>query len=211
MKRNRGYIGCRKARVAGAASLICLLALIAFTAIIIVNSGSDPSANTKSSQSISKDEKNSASVSTRSKKLTKENATKVLKTFMREAESVRAPASRSKENTKAKPTMKGIASDLMINELESERQELESNGWVISGRPEIADVKVLEKKMDASKPTVKVSACVNSKDVKTLDSQGQPIKGGGSENARARHIFTLKQYDKNWRVAARSFPDNPDC
>jgi len=111
-----------------------------------------------------------------------------------------------------KPQMKNIASGAIIAELQNEAQELQSNGWKMTGTPTVSKIKVVSEKLKSSPPTAVISACVDSSGVKTLDSSGRPLQGKGDPtDDTATNIFTLQQEGSAWRVTARTFPDNPSC
>lgn len=106
--------------------------------------------------------------------------------------------------------MQSVAVDHYLEELEAEWLELVTSGWSFSGKPEVVSAEVTDLGSSKQGATAEVVACIDSSQVRMLDAEGDPI--GDSAAPRARQLFTLTQGDDTgWRIAARSFPDNPEC
>lgn len=111
----------------------------------------------------------------------------------------------------AKPikTAKGIGKGYLAA-LNAQRQEFDTNHWKQVGAAKFSGLTVVESKPKASPPTVVVEVCVDSSNVKVLDSKGVNLRAGNS-NLRSLNLFTLQRRHGHWIVAGQSFPDNPTC
>jgi hypothetical protein len=106
----------------------------------------------------------------------------------------------------------GVATGPILLEIENQRQELEVNGWTISGEPSVVSVNVEDSDLRSSPATATVSACIDSTEVTTVDSSGEPLQTTApAPRKRAINIYTLEFASGEWRVASRTFPDNPKC
>ncbi|MGO1538762.1 MAG: hypothetical protein ACTHZ9_01355 [Leucobacter sp.] len=106
--------------------------------------------------------------------------------------------------------MGSVAETNYLAELEAQWQELVTNGWSITGEPEVVSAKVSQLGSSDGALSANVTACVDSSAVRTLDAEGAPL--GEGLTPRALQHFTLTQgTDEHWRIASRSFPDDPEC
>ena len=99
----------------------------------------------------------------------------------------------------------------MLDEVANEQMELASNGWTKTGSEKVTSVEVLSSDPAGTPPSAVLAVCVDSSEVDILDSSGQPIASGSTAHERSINIYTLHLIDGSWRVAARTFPDNPAC
>lgn len=98
-----------------------------------------------------------------------------------------------------------------LAELQAAQQELEVNGWKITGEAKVVAVKVGKVDTAQKAATATVKACIDTAGTKTIDSKGKalPAQTGGT---RAWHIFALAQNpDGTWAVTKHTLPDNPAC
>ena len=98
-----------------------------------------------------------------------------------------------------------------LAELQAQQQELEVNGWKITGDAKVLSVKVGTVDTSAKAATATVKACIDTAATRTVDSRGKPMPApaGGT---RVWHIFTLIQnHDGTWAVTKHTFPNNPAC
>lgn len=108
--------------------------------------------------------------------------------------------------------LKNIAVDAYAAELEAQWQELLSQGWSLSGAPEVVSTEVTRLDDESTPATAEVTACIDSSDVVMSDADGEPIGDASAQLPRARHLFTLVQgEDDIWRISAHSFPNDPKC
>ena len=111
--------------------------------------------------------------------------------------------------------LEAVLSDLAAGsyraELEAQWLELSENGWSYSGDPRVVDLEIVSMDDKSDPATAEVPACIDSSDVTLLDVDGQRIGSQDDVVARAAHLFSLVRDDGTWRVASRSFPDDPAC
>lgn len=108
--------------------------------------------------------------------------------------------------------LKNVAVDSYAAELEAQWQELISQGWTLTGAPELVSTQVTRIDMDAESPTAAVTACVDSSGVIIADAAGQPVGDPAARMPRALHLFDLIQgQDGLWRISAHAFPNDPEC
>lgn len=100
-----------------------------------------------------------------------------------------------------------IAADSYASELEAQWAELAENGWSIEGEQRIDDLEIVS--LDGTQATV--AACIDASDVTMVDASGETIGADRARAPRAQHLFTLTREDGIWRVADRTFPDDPSC
>ncbi|SDK63575.1 hypothetical protein SAMN05216282_10954 [Cryobacterium psychrotolerans] len=138
--------------------------------------------------------------------LNKELATSTVKGFL---ESVAAVDPTSK-SLGAK--LSAVARGAIVDELENEQQELESNGWTQRGKATVKSVTIISTNLTATPPAAVAQACVDSGKVVTLDADGRPLAGTDPAAAHAAlNIYSLQQDGGTWRITARTFPDDPAC
>ena len=138
--------------------------------------------------------------------LNKELATSTVKGFL---DSVAAidPTSKS-----LGAKLSAVARGAIVDELENEQQELESNGWTQRGKASVKSVTIISTNLTATPPTAVAQACVDSSKVVTLDADGRPLAGTDPAAAHAAlNIYSLQQDGGTWRITARTFPDDPAC
>lgn len=108
--------------------------------------------------------------------------------------------------------LKNVATGAYVAELQAQWQELNSQGWTISGSPKIVSSKVTALDTASATPTAQVTTCVDSSAVRILDSAGKPIGSPSAMTPRALNLFSLVQgEDHVWRISTHSFPNNPTC
>jgi len=135
--------------------------------------------------------------------ITKELATKMVTGFVASA----APPS---PGTDVADRLSTVATGAILTELENRDQELQANGWTLSGDPIVKSVTILNSKLTASPPMALVQACVDSSTVVTLDADGKPV-GGPRSTPAALNLYSLQQDAGIWRVISRTFPNDPAC
>lgn len=96
-------------------------------------------------------------------------------------------------------------------EVANDKQELQANGWSRRGNATVESVTVVSSDITTDPATSIAHACVDSSKVVTLDADKKPVGSSGTGVQRALNIFTLHYISDEWRVVARSFPDNPAC
>ncbi|MEO6200345.1 MAG: hypothetical protein ABIX44_04175, partial [Cryobacterium sp.] len=84
-----------------------------------------------------------------------------------------------------------VAKGAILAELENRDQELEANGWTLSGKPVVKSVTILSSNLTASPSTALVQACVDSSKVVTLDSDAKPV-GGPPPTSAALNLYSLQ-------------------
>ena len=104
-----------------------------------------------------------------------------------------------------------IAAGSYLAELESTWLELEANGWSYTGAPRVDGLEILSLDEKATPATAELRACIDSTDVALVDADGERIGAAADAQPRAAHLFSLVREDDTWRVAARTFPDDPTC
>ncbi|UFU05726.1 hypothetical protein [Ruania halotolerans] len=103
-----------------------------------------------------------------------------------------------------------VAGETIIAELEAELLELDSNGWTRTGSAVVDSASVIDQDSTATPPVATVHACIDSSEVRVLDSAGAPLPQDPSA-ARAVNIYTLHQVDGAWVIVSRTFGDDPAC
>jgi hypothetical protein len=103
-----------------------------------------------------------------------------------------------------------VATGAALAEIEAQLLEFEVQGWSLKGEPRFEDVTVLTSDLDGTPPTAAVSVCVDSTDVRLLQSDGSPVASVDGPR-RAVNIYTLAFEDGAWRVLDHTFPDDPTC
>jgi hypothetical protein len=96
-------------------------------------------------------------------------------------------------------------------EVENDKQELKANGWSRRGNATVETVTIISSDITSDPATTIAHACVDSSKVVTLDADKKPVGASGASVQRALNIYTLHYMSDEWRVVARSFPDNPTC
>lgn len=109
----------------------------------------------------------------------------------------------------AADSLEGIATGAYVAEVDAQLQELDANGWTIEGEPTIEAAEVTAIALDAEPPSTTVETCIDSTEVRTIDSAGAPLPGASSP--RALNIFHLQWDGARWLIADRTFPDDPAC
>lgn len=108
--------------------------------------------------------------------------------------------------------LKNVAVDSYAAELEAQWQELVSQGWTLSGAPQVVSTQVTHIDVNAETPTAAVTACVDSSEVVIADAAGNPVGDPAATMPRALHLFDLIQgQDGLWRISAHTFPNDPEC
>lgn len=108
--------------------------------------------------------------------------------------------------------LKNVATDAYAAELEAQWLELNSQGWTVSGSPDLVSTAVTALDTDAAVPTAQVTACLDSSAVVIADYAGDPIGDVSAMTPRALHLFTLLQGDDGvWRISSHTFPNDPTC
>jgi hypothetical protein len=100
-----------------------------------------------------------------------------------------------------------VADGVILEELQAESLEFDTNEWVRTGAPAVVWTKVVES--DSAAGTMTVEACLDSSGVVVTDASGNALPA--TTTPRAINIYTLHQGDRGWVVTARTFPDNPSC
>jgi hypothetical protein len=113
----------------------------------------------------------------------------------------------STTSTAEETDLADVAAGAMLDELAAEREELETNGWTISGRAKVDSVEVV--KASDKHGTATVLACIDSSAVTILDADGAPL--GASQTPRALNLFTLIDDGGTWKIQSRTFPEDPAC
>lgn len=104
-----------------------------------------------------------------------------------------------------------IAGDGIIAELQADLLELDSNGWTRTGTPRVVSASVTEQDDTVDPPTATVEACIDSSDVRVIDSAGDPLPTSPA-SARALNLYTVSQQDDgSWILVSHSFPNDPAC
>ena len=103
-----------------------------------------------------------------------------------------------------------VATGTILAEIENQGQELEANGWSLSGTPVVTSVTIISTNRTGNPSTALVQACVDSSKVVTLDANGTPI-GGPDSPPPALNLFSMQQDAGVWRVISRTFPNDPAC
>lgn len=96
-------------------------------------------------------------------------------------------------------------------EVANDKQELKANGWSRRGNATVESVTIISSDLTTEPATSIAHACVDSSKVVTLDADKKPVGTSGTSTQRALNIYTLHYIAGEWRVVARSFPDNPAC
>ncbi|HYI33593.1 MAG TPA: hypothetical protein VEX88_09045 [Glaciibacter sp.] len=96
-------------------------------------------------------------------------------------------------------------------EVANDKQELKANGWSRRGNATVESVTIISSDITTDPATSIAHACVDSSKVVTLDADKKPVGSSGTGTQRALNIYTLHYIADEWRVVARSFPDNPAC
>lgn len=135
-----------------------------------------------------------------------DDATKVVASFLK------VLGSSDFDNAGAASAIEEVATGAILEEIRNSSQELAANGWTQHGESTVRSVTVLSQDLTDSPATMKVQACIDSSAIIVTDSVNVPITGEGKNRSdSALNIFTLQESDETWRVAARTFPDNPAC
>src|SRR5699024_6327746 len=114
-------------------------------------------------------------------------------------------------STDVSAQVSAVAGKRFISELEASLLELESQGWTLSGTPDVVLVRITSRDRNTTPPTVTIEACIDSSDVHTLDSNGDPLPTDPS-SARALNSYVLSQQDNGtWLITSHSFPPDPSC
>lgn len=103
-----------------------------------------------------------------------------------------------------------LAADVYLGSLRAQTQEFQTMGWHQVGAARVIDVVVLEHDLDATPPTMRVQACVDSSDVQIVDADGVELRGEGTPT-RSSFLLTLIYRDGAWLIAQESFAEDPDC
>ncbi len=104
----------------------------------------------------------------------------------------------------------GVAEGSYLSEIAAQYQELDTNGWTISGQPVVETAVVTSLDTQVAPATAVVSACIDSSGVTTLDSAG--VAFGGQTAPRSTHLFGLAQSaDGTWKITSHWFPDDAAC
>ncbi|WP_158590156.1 IMS domain-containing protein [Amnibacterium setariae] len=98
-----------------------------------------------------------------------------------------------------------------LQEVQAQVLELKANGWSVRGAPRIAELRVLRSHLDSTVPTATVEACVDSRDVRTVDSAGKTVLANPHASRRALNLYDLAYRDGAWRVDAHGFPSDTRC
>lgn len=107
-------------------------------------------------------------------------------------------------------TLTSLATGAILNEIAADTQELEANGWTRTGVAKVDGVRIISNDPSANPATAVVEVCVDSTDVRLLDVAGDVI-GDPLATPRSLNIYSLVSEGGVWRVAARTFPDEPAC
>jgi hypothetical protein len=103
-----------------------------------------------------------------------------------------------------------VATGAALAEIEAQLLEFEVQEWSLQGEPRFEDITVLKSDLEGAPPTATVSVCVDSTDVKLLQSDGSPVASIEGPR-RAVNLYTLAFEDDAWRVLDHTFPDDPTC
>lgn len=123
----------------------------------------------------------------------------------------RAAASMRPDTVDVQAKIKDIAGPKIATELEARLLELHSNGWKTTGTAVVKSVIINSSDPNANPPTALVEACIDSVNVRIIDTAGKPV-GHPSPHSRARSLYTFEQRsDGAWIISFHSFPNNPAC
>ena len=136
--------------------------------------------------------------------ITKELATAMVTGFVASAAAI-APLS-----TDVSDQLSAVARGMILAEIENQDEELQANGWTLSGKPVVKSVTIISTNLTGAPPTALVQACIDSSKVVTLDSSGRPV-GKQKDAPPALNLYSLQQDAGVWRVVARTFPNDPAC
>ncbi|MFC3686881.1 hypothetical protein [Aquipuribacter hungaricus] len=104
------------------------------------------------------------------------------------------------------PSVPAVAGPL-LEELTTQLEEYDVNGWRQEGRTTVVSSEVLSQ--DATGQVLRV--CVDSSDVRVVDEQGVLVQPTDGLRTRQAVQLTVQQTDGAWQVVRRDFPDDPDC
>ncbi|MGV8886135.1 MAG: hypothetical protein ACOH1T_11190 [Microbacteriaceae bacterium] len=99
-----------------------------------------------------------------------------------------------------------LASTAILDDFANQAQEFEVSGWTRTGVATVASVTI--RSQNRATGDVVVAACIDSSKVVTLDASGTPLV---SATPRALNLYTLAATARDWRVIARTFPDETVC
>lgn len=83
------------------------------------------------------------------------------------------------------------------------------SGWRTEGKPTVVGTPKMAEGEYQGKPAKILEVCLDSTDVKLLNSQGKVIST--SQYPRSLNIFTLIEDGGAWKIASHDFPNNADC
>jgi hypothetical protein len=107
--------------------------------------------------------------------------------------------------------LEDAARGAILAEVENDNQELKANGWSRRGNATVETVTILSSDIESDPAVTIAQACVDSSKVVTVDSGKKPVGASGKTVQRALNIYTLHYIADEWRVVARTFPDNTAC
>lgn len=105
-----------------------------------------------------------------------------------------------------------VATGFVLGELQAQAQEQHELGYRQVGEAKITSVKASSIKLKTSKPTLKLTVCVDVSGVDVLDASGKSLKGSLYNPGRpVKHIYGAEFIDNVWKIATHDIPDTQDC
>lgn len=98
----------------------------------------------------------------------------------------------------------------MAEEVLATAAEFEAMGWTQTGTPEVVAVRVVRAPTPQEPLDAVVDVCLDSSGVQILDESGRNVRPTDTPD-RSLNTFVLRLVEGTWMVAARTFPDDPDC
>ncbi|MDO5670281.1 MAG: hypothetical protein Q4G50_09775 [Corynebacterium sp.] len=96
-----------------------------------------------------------------------------------------------------------------LEDIENQRQEWAVEGWHQEGE---ASVTVSDIEPSDNPSVVRAQVCVDSSEVRVVDGNGVVINADvPAEERRSLMVVTFVQEGELWRMAERTFPDDPRC
>lgn len=130
-------------------------------------------------------------------------------------------SSESAEAQASEPPAPQYLSDETIKNLESHATgaaleqyiatalEYAVSGWRTEGKPTVVGTPRMADGEYMGQPAKILEVCLDSSEVRLLDSQGRVINS--SQFPRSLNIFTLTQDKGAWKIASHDFPNEADC
>ena len=105
-------------------------------------------------------------------------------------------------------SLRDMVSAEFHSEVEAERLEFATEEWTRTGSYQIGKLEVLEAGEVEGRSVVTVRACLDGSDLVVHRADGVAMPNTAPP---AWHVFTLEQTGGSWKIAGRTFADDPAC